>query len=137
MSENLPTVECVRELPAGPKMNALVAKFVLGWETAKLNYQGVEEWFVDPRGVLHREPWLDFSNDVAAAWPVFMKTLDPNRTSLRPCGNGADGLWWAVFYDETMVASGRTAPLAICREALLVKLGYVRIMGNEVVISDA
>lgn len=61
------------------------------------------------------------SGDLEEAWRLFLDTLDPNRTFLRPCGNGQDGLWWALYYDEEMVVRHPQVEVAICLWALWTK----------------
>ena len=46
-----------------------------------------------------------FSTVTPESWELFLATMDLNRTSIHPCGNGQDGLWWGIFYDDEMVAN--------------------------------
>jgi hypothetical protein len=64
----------------------------------------------------------DYTTDISAAWTVFEITLDPNRTALWPLGNGVSGLFYAVAYDDVIVAHGKTASEAICLAALIAKI---------------
>jgi hypothetical protein len=61
------------------------------------------------------------SSDWEESRELFTETLDPNRTSIRPCGNGQDGLWWAIYYDIEMVCWHPEIEVAICLYALWCK----------------
>lgn len=63
----------------------------------------------------------NYSRNINKALEIFYKLLDPNRTSIHPCGNGAEGLWWAVAYDDVFVATGKELPEALWKYCLIVK----------------
>jgi hypothetical protein len=63
-----------------------------------------------------------YTKDVKEAIKLFEYICDPNRTYIIPCGNGTDGLWWAVYYQDydgdKMIASDKSLSMAICKYAL-------------------
>lgn len=111
------TREEILALPAGPETDRLVAERVMG-----IGWQGGNP--ID--GYDGRWPWPPpYSTDVAAAWSVVEKLTD-----------NQDGycfdLYRGTFPDQPpewvcatlrgrgmVVACGQTAPLAVCRAALL------------------
>lgn len=60
-----------------------------------------------------------FSTNIVAAWKVWEKILDPNRSSICPLGNGSTGLYYAIMYDDDIVATGKTISEAICKASLI------------------
>jgi hypothetical protein len=67
-----------------------------------------------------------FSTDIAAAWLVVEKFLDQHDFDLNNLMDN-DGEWMATIKplnsDEYVMAKADTAPLAICRAALLARRG--------------
>lgn len=113
--------EIVSKVP-GREFDCLIAKEIMGWTgfwtngTVYMAYPPAENMGV---GYDERFPIPEFSTDIAAAWEVWEKILDPNRSSIHPIGNGSTGLYYAIMYDDKGVATGRTAPEAICKAALV------------------
>ncbi len=117
------TREQIETMEAGPEMNAAVAELMgvchHNWTTkpGKQGQQcvkcGVLRCMVSPTHT------PDYSTDIAAAWEVMEHAglLDFERRG------------WNLFYDDGVwvigddkflgIAIGKTAPLAICRAALL------------------
>jgi hypothetical protein len=66
-----------------------------------------------------------YTTDTALAMDLFVNMMDTNRTSIEPCGNSADGLWWQICYDRKVVAWDCSLPKAIGKFALIVfHVGY-------------
>ncbi len=132
------TREAVLAMEAGAEMDALVATRVMGWTNptgfeARWHCNGVELdslHAVEGGGGDYYQPdqaWQP-STDIAAAWEVVEKCEQ-------------DGVWWKVcpvldgnggittekicimtHHGNRFAASAPTAPLAICRAALLATL---------------
>ncbi len=117
------------QFPAGPELDGLIAEKVMGW----LPHQDLIHWYRTTTGWRITRPHGPASSDhegvtpfmpstnIADAWEVIEKL-----SSLQPCvlrlPNGSwqchfewkkDGKQWGYVTDA------RTAPLAICRAALL------------------
>lgn len=118
------TEDEIRNLSAGIEMDALIAEKVMGWHSYPKDYYWYDKdnkpmrlrWFDSESLADEFEP----STDIAAAWEVVEKLESDNlcMTILN------DGSRWSVFiYNEHKVtmayANADTAPLAICRAALL------------------
>lgn len=123
----------ILSLEPGQELDALVAEHVLRWRVYRSEHNGYE--LLDDEIAFGYPPDDEddcvpfdidaYSKNISAAWKVFEHVADPNRTSIHPCGNGATGLYYAVYYDDEMIAHGRSAPEAICKYALIIKLGLV------------
>jgi hypothetical protein len=115
--------------PAGREMDALVAEIVMGWEYIP-DKQERKTWssthwvnWKDSKGKTQLLV-LSYSTDIAAAWQVVEKTMLLDNYDLMKDGenyifghygkNGIDP--WTEFVRAS------TAPLAICRAALLAVL---------------
>lgn len=98
-------------MPAGRDMDALVGEYVFGWEKGTFP---VYEPMKSKHGDYMVRPISNYSTDISAAWDVVEKLKESSlwldlNTSPDGCQVGfAD---YFVFAD--------TAPLAICRAALL------------------
>lgn len=119
----------VDKMPAGRELDALVAEKVMGWT------KGLKPWLMPPCFVeCDVVPIPNYSTDIAAAFLVAEKIdLFKNCRSLRENAVGVrDGNTWRktgyewvveqVFCplgDNEIIARGATAPLAICRGALV------------------
>lgn len=103
----------VSEMQAGREMDALVAEKVMEWVRAKCEGR-TNDWWTQP-GYAKSTP--NFSTDIAAAWQVVEKIDLFSRAILE---RDEDGSWWVD--DEpchNIQSNASTAPLAICRAALL------------------
>lgn len=108
------------DMQPGPQMRALIAEHVMGYQPGKWHDgAGLLDWKTPGGSYTVTSALPDWPVEIAPAWAVFEHILDPNRDYLQPCGNGQDGLWWAYYRDDAMLAWGETAPLAICRAALI------------------
>jgi len=106
----------ILNMPAGQDMDLLVAEQVL-----KLDSVGWNERF------FHNH--AKFSTDIRAAWEVVERV----RASLNPCkfyliedpkkGENVRAVFDAIMEDAEYEAKADTAPLAICRAALLASVG--------------
>ena len=138
----------ILNMPAGRQLDALIAEKVMGWEAIRVDYFGedssprqneLEEWMakneldsigdyfidVDKNFWVEDNDWQP-STDIHAAWEVVEKM---RNNKYEPCVNGECwtpiehrmGLWQADFQNGGPCHSARadTAPLAICRAALL------------------
>ncbi len=109
----------ILNMQAGHELNKLIAEFVFGMKLEK-NHGFAGGYYWVGNGVLfgdvpaHGMP--DYSTDIEAAWTVVEKMTDgetPNDFELRTSIRG----WRCDFYKG--YASAETAPLAICKAALL------------------
>jgi len=95
------TKDEIMNMPAGREMDTLIAKSIFG------NVKKSWDWeFTLP----------SYSTDISAAWRVVEKMSDgetPNDVELRTSVRG----WRCDFFKG--YANAETAPLAICRAALL------------------
>jgi hypothetical protein len=128
-----PTIEQVRAEPAGRQMDAWVAEFVLGLRILDLDHMALKR-VQDPRSEVYEE-WVyipESSTDIAAAWEVVEKLNNmqmPNHvgpTRVHRLSN-CDNNWHVIFCSDFGYPPGdevveKTAPLAICRAALLAVL---------------
>jgi hypothetical protein len=152
------TREAILAMPAGREMDALVAERVMGW-TPKPPYGHWYDADGNPSGyhpeATDCRKWSP-STDIAAAWQVVEKiNADPSWKggtmprwfAISGPANCGDGRWCAGFQyeiclsgdlwtrdmiewdEDTCCAGGETAPLAVCRAALLC---YLDEKGNAV-----
>jgi hypothetical protein len=103
-----------KEMPASQKIDDEVAQRVMGWILYRSNVDG--DWWRTkgdgPTGWRY-ENWHP-SEDIAAAWQVIEKMRSPDLRIDR------QGEWACTFGgDYRFVAFAKTAPLAICRAALI------------------
>lgn len=113
----------VDKLEAGPKLDALVAEKVMGWEVgphtadplvARFKFR----WKLPNDAGYGDEPPPEYSTDIAAAWEVVEKLCaSGDFCLLTPLGFGGNG-WACKMMDDDYNATALTAPLAICRAAL-------------------
>lgn len=94
----------IRNMPAGREMDELIARRVMGIKPPPSS----DVWLV-----------LPYSTDIAAAWEVVEKMGDKFDDLER----GTGGFYMVTVYpgnpNMPIVVRGETAPLAICRAALL------------------
>lgn len=117
-------------LPAGRELDMLVAEKVLGFQRGGLGGDDPDYWWCNP-GYLNATPHSlrvartpRFSTDIAAAWQVVGK-LCPSTNRAEPWFKlyTSSGSWMANFHREsTEDTAADTAPLAVCRAALLAML---------------
>lgn len=137
------TREEILSMPAGIEMDALVQKHIFGIKQRYACFadgyipdnccENPEDCTVAERLVKEGrkypddcEEWRElehilYSNDIAATWMVVEKMQD----CLHLCEHGKEGTWEACFCyaGPGKEASANSAPLAICRAALLSVLG--------------
>jgi hypothetical protein len=120
----------ILNMPAGPEMDALVAKEVIGYtvdfeEDQRTDPAGHRVWFILVKGEKARRAAIPkFSTDVEAAWKVAAKMRSRGEELSLQHGNmvkGAPGTaaWTARFRNADEFATAVTPSLAICRAALL------------------
>ena len=107
-------------MPAGPKMNELMATEIMGWQLSKIHLGFWATPLEDDCEYNHHDidEWSP-STDIAAAWPIAERL----RLCLIP---RVDGGWNALPWEDVRdsgplpasAGSAHTAPLAICRAAL-------------------
>ena len=104
----------ILSMPAGREMDVLIAEKVMGWKTGE---RGVNAgyWVNDKGKEVHfKDTWYP-SADVTVAWEVVEKF---KGISLR-----CHGKFWFCDFDvegkDYEYSQSLTAPLAICRAALL------------------
>jgi hypothetical protein len=116
----------IMNTPAGKEIDALINKHVMGVERIK---RGGAEWWQDhyTRGQLAGEPfwYLDapsFSSDIEAAWEVVAAMEEKGEWfRLSNVIPNSDVIVYEVSFG-TAYACEDSAPLAICRAALLAVL---------------
>jgi hypothetical protein len=130
----------ILNMPAGREMDALIAEKVMGWfwKTEGYTRLGFMEGDRFRYGVVRGGGTADeytsnlpnYSNDISAAWvvvrkhPHYFSLVRSNETGWRPAPWGAM-LWLCRFYAPgKFEAKAETAPLAICRAALLAIMEY-------------
>ena len=116
--------------PAGPRINAWIAERVMGWTIEVMPNNGQEMGHVGQSragagSVLIPTDWSP-STDIAPAWEVWEK-LTGHRDWWQTAIHRCDGHWRASGYKHgssvrDLAADAPTAPLAICRAALLTTL---------------
>lgn len=102
--------------PAGPRLNDLVAKYVMKWQRTS-SYKGREcgKWRRPDGKVVFNSP--DYSIDIAKSWQVAEKLPNSVQVEIRWDGKKAE-----VWFDDgarTWAGYAVTVPLAICYAALL------------------
>lgn len=125
MTETL-TREMILAEPAGPRLDAWVRERVLGRPVVRQTALGHEFCFTDEVGLMGRNPVPKYSLDIASAWVAvenlgrrYMEvTVDTGSKS----PNCHVRVWKTMFPKWEQCAAARTAPLAICRAALLAVL---------------
>jgi uncharacterized protein YjaG (DUF416 family) len=116
--------EEILAMEAGRELDAAVAETVFGWYDISLmtnssnnftNYQGFSP------GIHSRRKIKNYSTDISAAWEVAEKfqTYQVTKTHQVNLPNGLEDMYRAIVKANKFVAYARTAPLAICRAALL------------------
>ena len=135
----------VENLPPGDELDALVAKYVLGLAKTGIHRKGTAAWTVDPSEDGRRwelKPLRPYSTDIAAAWDVVEKLKGANWwVDIHPILGPApvEALWWVGIDGGNghnpgrVTATGETAPLAICRAALLAAPRIVDNLPNGVI----
>ena len=117
----------ILNMPAGREMDALVAEKVMGWSRGTYHSDGVD-YLRDPEGTSHLNV-PQYSTDIAAAWQVVEK-IRTKYPVIRISTGDLMGKYWQCHMadawrevshedDSDWFANAPTAPLAICRAALL------------------
>ena len=104
-------------MPAGREMKELIAELVMGWERSVIWVDGVRKSaLVGPIGIDYYDQFPEWPTDIAAAWEVVEKLIEPHNCDcdLTTVVQG----WRCVFFGDYS-STAETAPLAICRAALL------------------
>lgn len=115
------TREEIMHMPAGREMDALIATQVFGHEVKR---DTVLTTFVPFR--VDTVEWSEgfttlahYSTDIEAAWEVIEElTRDHYDFDV---WSETDSIWCEIFKGVSATANAKTAPLAICRAALLLK----------------
>ena len=120
------TKDEIRNIKAGREMDALIAEKVMGWKKIVIGGVG---WFVkeSPLGMSYQYMTQsgDFepSTDIAAAWQVVEKMSSRKDWDEHPVcivrNYAFKDMWTVELRDYDFDATAETAPLAICRAALL------------------
>jgi hypothetical protein len=121
----------IMKLEAGRELDTLVAEKVMGLTADKEHcpYCGAEMWIGALRSRCSscsewRYGWYkNYSDDISAAWEVVEKI----REYIECIWPNDRGLWSLLSYERLeeglTTVSAETAPLAICRAALLAVMG--------------
>jgi len=119
----------IDEMPAGRELDKLIAETVMGWTEVVYHrapgamLHGVPpvgtarrelRELVDTLGIKYRVP--EYSNDIAAAFEVLKRVIADGGT---PQLYFSSGEWWARLGGLNSAHGTPSAPLAICRAALL------------------
>ena len=115
----------VRVMAAGPEFDALVATEVMGWLKWSPEVGCREGWYEENGEAHFVNKWRPSIN-IAPAWEVWEK-LTGHRDWWQTAIHRCDGHWRASGYKHgssvrDLAADAPTAPLAICRAALLTTL---------------
>lgn len=121
------TREEIEHMEAGPEMDALIAEHIMGHPGEWIHHEGAGIEYDTGIGRLRIRACLEYSTDIAAAFQVVEKLEAQNPVwlfSLVKRGWAESLLWEATFRkisgeDIRAFCEGITAPLAICRAALL------------------
>jgi len=121
----------ILKLEPGPELDRLVAERVMEWKEGQKILQSLECGI----GILGEKALPRYSTDIAAAWEVVKKMLDSGWGCEIYSPNNPYALedidkWFVVFAKSELLdyrAKASSAPLAICRAALLA----VMEVGNE------
>ncbi len=114
----------IEDLQPGRELDALVAEKVMGWHVEIVQYPHATADFPnyvgrDGIGRCLPSQWNP-STEIASAWLVVEKL---SESSIMLSVSWHAGHWWCVIYPEqeplTEGPYSETAPLAICRAALL------------------
>jgi hypothetical protein len=110
--------------PAGREMDMLIAVQVMGWVLTDVSAYSPtgSAW---ARNVHGDDDWLEYySTDIAAAWKLVEKLCNETGCDVvRVCKRDPEIFAeWSCNFGRGFEAFGNTAPLAICRAALLVVL---------------
>ena len=132
--------EQIENLEAGRELSELVSAVVMGVTAdmtrcaecgAKTYLTSTGRGWCSDCGEWRYSPHKNYSTDIAAAWKVVEKMLlgvDPGRHNgfiLSFMENDEEvACWYAEFPDPWEYAEGETAPLAICRAALLAVMEF-------------
>jgi hypothetical protein len=118
----------ILNMPAGREMDALIAEKVMGWVWAHSPEPYISGWYKKGSGGDFTQSF-EPSTDISAAWEVVDK-MDEKFSFILECNNPPSTIeykWFCELYakcepyiDYEVYSS--TAPLAICRAALLAKL---------------
>jgi hypothetical protein len=120
----------ILNMPAGPELDALVAKEVIGYmvdfeEDRRPGPAGHRVWFIVVKGERVRRAAIPkFSTDIDAAWKVAAKMRSRGEELSLHNENMVEGApgtaaWTARFRKADEFATAATPSLAICRAALL------------------
>lgn len=121
------TREEILNMPAGREMDAMIAEKCMGWEyketyrtmTWELPHKKVIALF-SPEGIEKTPP--HYSTNIAAAWEVVEKLKIFSINAPRSTKEFYSAWCWVIGYGHEN-AQADTAPLAICRVALLAVMG--------------
>lgn len=111
------------DMPAGPNMDRMIAEQVLGWKRGKMYGNRNGEWIIPGReNDTHPRTWDQtprFSTDILAAWMIVGHM---QYIHLMQC-KSLDGMFKCEMRSgsEDYSTWAETAPLAICRAALIAK----------------
>lgn len=112
------TKEQILNMPAGREIDALIAERVMGWTRSHRGARGTQFYDVPGWGVRSEGAIPDFSTKIAAAWLVVEKMTERDDGD---CGLITTVRGWSCEFGAASMkyANAETAPLAICRAALL------------------
>lgn len=108
-------------MEAGREMDALVAEKVMGHEVSSYWFRGVDVGHESLGNNLGRN-LAKYSTDIAAAWDVVDATKHPFEIFISGKKNIPFASAKIIIGDDCFEVSADTAPLAICRAALMAVL---------------
>lgn len=125
------TMDEIVNMVEGRELDALIAEKVMGWFdyyphfSTEHHFSG---WFAevpkDKLGICMADEDWSPSTDIAAAWEVVEKVDADLDARCVDVWRDANHWNFSIHYDKRVsIASADTAPLAICRAALLAVLG--------------
>jgi hypothetical protein len=116
------TREEILAMPAGYKIDILIAEKIMGWKDKISDH--LVRYYETPNGeIFLKNDVSHYSTDISAAWQVVEKLKREGYPNPQLYTIDEDDLWHVAIrthgdmgYDDT---EAETAPLAICRAALL------------------
>jgi len=118
------TLEEILRMEAGPELDRLVAKHIMGWKEGQEILESLSGI-----GILGEKALPRYSTDITAAWSVVEKLVNLGwLVNLLSPWKGNATCHWTCYVErkgengwERLEATGDSAPLAICRAAMVVE----------------
>jgi hypothetical protein len=113
----------ILNMPAGREMDALIAASVMGWvNVSEVRPNLLTDVIGKPPDFDYKDIVPHYSTDISVAWGIIDKSecyIIDNQVSQEESVDGIKRVNAQVFIGRWGYAEAETAPLAICRAALL------------------